>query len=799
MHAPLAAVNDEGADAVHEIDRRYREAIAAAHSTYWLMCDSAARQRDLGLAALVHRTENYRTLSSLSSTPSHIPPPLPTLAPSASSPLPLPPPTTAFGSGRTLENSPLAAIFLASLPPPPPPPSSSSSSTLSPLPLPPLPPSPPHSEFVAPQPLSRPRVSSPTPPPPPPPSWFAAAADAAAASPPAATSTSAFSEMFRVALELSRSDVDRNRLGSVKLEQKEERATLPSLPPLLSPSWCVPTELGSAATATAVAETGIVGERVVVAFDPYTATRGRDANEDRLVCATNGKDFGDGGSSRRSISTGGVSGGGDDGRDGGDSNRGTQGCCILAFAVMDGHGGDGCVEALAHPEHGLLPHALECIGPHLRGRDDDIDVGGGGIDGVGIGGGGIGGNDIADNNDTGADEKIEMRYDDGGSDLGDGSGVNTRKRRRREIDTVVATATATATIIVAATVRTEPAVSEPVATEPAVSEPTVSKLAVSERELARMKRLDAAVKRACVGYDRRRCCTYWSGSTVTALLLKKRDPQRALVFNVGDSRTLLIHLGRGEIVLATRDHKPDAPDELARIERAGGYVCRDADDSTQRVQGVLALSHAFGNYRPCGRGRASNDLPLKTARDTDAAKMDMWRNGPRSGSTWTATGGGGGVGGPPLGTGLGTGLEDGVDGGCGEVDVDPVSAMPDAYEVVFDADGDYLALMASDGLWDAVGNERALEIVMDAYARQRRSAQSVGQRSSPAGGGQRSSPAGGESATFSENGAPPPEFVAGPEFAAAITTALVAESALSPDNLSIALVAVLAPRVRASN
>jgi serine/threonine protein phosphatase PrpC len=104
--------------------------------------------------------------------------------------------------------------------------------------------------------------------------------------------------------------------------------------------------------------------------------------------------------------------------------------------------------------------------------------------------------------------------------------------------------------------------------------------------------------------------------------------------------------------------------------------------------------------------------------------------------------------------------------------------------------------MASDGLWDAVGNERALEIVMDAYARQRRSAQSVGQRSSPAGGGQRSSPAGGESATFSENGAPPPEFVAGPEFAAAITTALVAESALSPDNLSIALVAVLAPRRR---
>lgn len=111
--------------------------------------------------------------------------------------------------------------------------------------------------------------------------------------------------------------------------------------------------------------------------------------------------------------------------------------------------------------------------------------------------------------------------------------------------------------------------------------------------------------------------------------------------------------------------------------------------------------------------------------------------------------------------------------------------MPDAYEVEFDDDGgDYLVLMASDGLWDAVGNERVLELVVHAHAQRRRFGATFGDDASL-------SPF-----SASRSALRSPEVSS--EFAAAVTAALVAESELSPDNLSIAMVAVLAPRVRAS-
>jgi protein phosphatase len=73
---------------------------------------------------------------------------------------------------------------------------------------------------------------------------------------------------------------------------------------------------------------------------------------------------------------------------------------------------------------------------------------------------------------------------------------------------------------------------------------------------------------------------------------ESRTPQaelliELLVGNVGDSR-VLVWTGV-ELIVMTKDHKPDDPEEKERIERCGGRVERG------RVDGSLALSRAFGD------------------------------------------------------------------------------------------------------------------------------------------------------------------------------------------------------------
>lgn len=78
-----------------------------------------------------------------------------------------------------------------------------------------------------------------------------------------------------------------------------------------------------------------------------------------------------------------------------------------------------------------------------------------------------------------------------------------------------------------------------------------------------------------------------SGSTATVAVV---TADHIIAANCGDSRAVLC---RGRRVLPlTFDHKPDRPDELARIEAAGGRVIflKGA-----RVQGILAMSRAIGD------------------------------------------------------------------------------------------------------------------------------------------------------------------------------------------------------------
>jgi protein phosphatase 1G len=60
------------------------------------------------------------------------------------------------------------------------------------------------------------------------------------------------------------------------------------------------------------------------------------------------------------------------------------------------------------------------------------------------------------------------------------------------------------------------------------------------------------------------------------------------VANAGDSRTVLCR--NGEALMLSVDHKPELPNERARIEKAGGFV------SDGRVNGNLNLTRALGDF-----------------------------------------------------------------------------------------------------------------------------------------------------------------------------------------------------------
>ncbi|KAL3530798.1 hypothetical protein ACH5RR_010120 [Cinchona calisaya] len=83
-------------------------------------------------------------------------------------------------------------------------------------------------------------------------------------------------------------------------------------------------------------------------------------------------------------------------------------------------------------------------------------------------------------------------------------------------------------------------------------------------------------------------CDAVGSAAVVAIL----TPHKIIVANCGDSRAVLCRDGKA--IPLSDDHKPDRPDELNRIQAAGGRVIYW---DCPRVQGVLAMSRAIGdNY-----------------------------------------------------------------------------------------------------------------------------------------------------------------------------------------------------------
>mmetsp|Transcript_13383 Transcript_13383/g.27437 ORF Transcript_13383/g.27437 Transcript_13383/m.27437 type:complete len:295 (+) Transcript_13383:114-998(+) len=78
-----------------------------------------------------------------------------------------------------------------------------------------------------------------------------------------------------------------------------------------------------------------------------------------------------------------------------------------------------------------------------------------------------------------------------------------------------------------------------------------------------------------------------SGATAVSCLLDLKL-RKIYAANCGDARAVL---GRGGRALRlTHDHKADDPEEIGRIESAGGFVLRN------RVLGILAVARSFGDH-----------------------------------------------------------------------------------------------------------------------------------------------------------------------------------------------------------
>ena len=100
------------------------------------------------------------------------------------------------------------------------------------------------------------------------------------------------------------------------------------------------------------------------------------------------------------------------------------------------------------------------------------------------------------------------------------------------------------------------------------------------------------------------------GSTGVVCVLRGRQ---LLVGNVGDSRIILI-TGRKAVQLSI-DHKPSLPEEMRRIASFGGSVINCM--GVPRVNGILAVARAFGNYGIRHVIKADPDIFQRRVSDED--------------------------------------------------------------------------------------------------------------------------------------------------------------------------------------
>ncbi|CAL4948376.1 unnamed protein product [Urochloa decumbens] len=102
---------------------------------------------------------------------------------------------------------------------------------------------------------------------------------------------------------------------------------------------------------------------------------------------------------------------------------------------------------------------------------------------------------------------------------------------------------------------------------------------------------------------------YAEGSSAVVAVL---EPRRIVVAHCGDSRAVLCRAGV-PVPLST-EHKPERPDELARIESAGGQILYWHGP---RVLGLLSMSRSIGDYFLKPSMSAEPEVTVTDRTDTD--------------------------------------------------------------------------------------------------------------------------------------------------------------------------------------
>jgi len=117
-----------------------------------------------------------------------------------------------------------------------------------------------------------------------------------------------------------------------------------------------------------------------------------------------------------------------------------------------------------------------------------------------------------------------------------------------------------------------------------------------------------------------------AGSSALVAMIERepvtKTPRKAWFANAGDSRAVVVRKS-GRVKQLNRELSPELEDERERIYNEGGFVkydmpfARDGNKGTLRVNGVLAMSRAFGNFSLKPFVTALPEITFRTLRKDD--------------------------------------------------------------------------------------------------------------------------------------------------------------------------------------
>jgi len=202
------------------------------------------------------------------------------------------------------------------------------------------------------------------------------------------------------------------------------------------------------------------------------------------------------------------------------------------------------------------------------------------------------------------------------------------------------------------------------------------------------------------------------GSTAVVAAI---DGRKVSLYNVGDSRALLLDADSGKVLLATKDHKPDRIDERARILSKGGDVKARhevARATTRFTEWGYATSRAFGDFE-MKRDFTEPLLQAYTDEDDDSARAASRQPGQQKERVETSV--------------SNVAKADNEN----PIDHDGVmSVTPEVYSAVLDSTVPrHYVILASDGLWDVLESDDVAAMVRE-WTSTRTSTQSVSENDS---------------------------------------------------------------------